>query len=138
MSSQVTVAEEPVEPALAEVRELLVRTRTYDISLDRLRWMYLANPDGPAVLWTVRQEGELQGFTACLPRRMRVNGQPLRAWIGADFSMDPRQRTLGPAALLRRQARLGIEAGRADFLYAHPNERMALVHRRVGHQALGT
>lgn len=138
MSGPIVVAEEPVEPALAEVRELLVRTRTYDISLDRLRWMYLANPDGPAILWTVRQEGTLQGFTACLPRRMIFNGDQYLAWIGADFSMDPAQRTLGPAAMLRRQARLGIEAGRADFLYAHPNDRMAAVHRRVGHRPLGT
>jgi hypothetical protein len=44
---------------------------------------------------------------------------------------------LGPAAKLRRQARLAIDAGRADFLYAHPNDRMATVHRMAGHEPIG-
>ncbi|MFM8582613.1 MAG: hypothetical protein ACKOFW_14040, partial [Planctomycetaceae bacterium] len=81
--------------------------------------------------------GELVGFTACVPRRVRVAGRELMAWNGADFTILPEFRTLGPALELRRQATIAITQGRADFLYAHPNSRMAAVHRRVGHQPLG-
>jgi hypothetical protein len=58
--------------------------------------------------------------------------------MGADFSILPEFRTLGLAVKLRRAARDAIDAGGADFLYAHPNDRMAVIHGRVGHRPIGT
>ncbi len=138
---QIVIREEAPEGILSELHALLAETRTntWSTSVDQLRWKYLRNPDGDAVVWTLRTSGsrKLVGFTACIPRRMCVDGRVMTAWNGADFSIAPQYRTLGPAVLLRRQARLEIDAGRADFLYAHPNARMALIHQRAGHQRLG-
>lgn len=139
--SPLAVQEEPAERVLDETLALLNLTRpNRDArSVDFLRWKYLENPDGEAVIWTVRSqpEGKLVGFTACMPRRMLVRGSEHLAWVGADFSIHPEFRTLGPAVKLRRQASQAIEAGRASFLFAHPNEKMAAIHARCGHVPLG-
>lgn len=133
------VHEESLARAHTETLALLEATRRRSVCEARFDWLYRNNPDGPAVLWTLRRRsnGELAGFTAALPRRMRVDGKLYTCWNGADFSMHPRYRTLGPAIKLRRAARDAVDAGQADFLYAHPNERMAAVHARVGHREVG-
>ncbi|MBX3440140.1 MAG: hypothetical protein KF861_21800 [Planctomycetaceae bacterium] len=131
------------EPALEPVRDDLVAlinaTRSRTVDGRRFDWLYEENPDGPAVIWSLRKAdtGEMVGFTACLPRRMLVEGVERRAWVGADFSMLPHSRTLGPALKLRRAAKEAIDAGEVDFLYSHPNDRMASIHQRVGHQRIG-
>ena len=134
------VQEEDPATLLEPLAELLraTRNRTERDAVQLLRWKYLDNPDGRAVVWTIRSRGgELVGFTACIPRRTHVAGRGVVAWNGADFSILPQYRTLGPAIELRRQATIAIAQGRADFLYAHPNSQMAAVHRRVGHLPLG-
>lgn len=139
--SPVEVREESAGQVLDEVLALLnlTRPRRGERELDFLRWKYLENPDGVAVVWTLRTrpEGKLVGFTACIPRRVLVRGSEHLAWVGADFSIHPAFRTLGPAVKLRRQASIEINAGRADFLFAHPNDKMAAIHARCGHVPLG-
>lgn len=131
------------EQGLDGIRDDLVAvmnaTRRRAVNGDRFDWLYNANPDGPAVIWSLRKcgTGEMVGFTSCLPRRMLVNGEMRRAWIGSDFSVLPRYRTLGLAVKLRRAAKDAIDAGEADFLYAHPNDRMAVIHQRAGHSFVG-
>lgn len=129
------ISEEPLTAARAETIRLLEATRSHAIDETRFDWLYQQNPDGPAILWAVRKSetGELAGFTVALPRRMLVDGRQHTCWNGADFSMDPRFRTLGPAIKLRRAAKSAIDTGRVDFLYSHPNERMAVIHGKVGH-----
>jgi hypothetical protein len=133
------VVEESLSAAKEAVIALFNETRRDGGGAARYDWLYRANPDGEAVLWCVRKEptGELAGFTVALPRRVVVDGQVRTGWNGADFSMLPKYRTLGLAVRLRRAAKEGIDAGRVDFLYAHPNERMALIHTKVGHQPVG-
>jgi hypothetical protein len=80
----------------------------------------------------------MAGFTVVLPRRVIVDGQPHTCWNGADFSIYPKFRALGVAVKLRRAAREAIDAGRADFLYAHPNAKMQLIHERAGHSPVGS
>jgi len=123
----------------AEAAALLQQTRKREIPADHFAWMYLHNPAGAARLWTVRnlETGELLGFTGALPRAMYVKGAPCRGWNCADFSMSPKSCTLGPALKLRRAAKLGVEAGEVDLLYAHPNTKMQLIHERVGHFRVG-
>jgi len=139
--TQIDVVEEPAGAVLGEILELLNQTRVQKSprTLEFLRWKYLENPDGPAVVWTVRVRSTraIVGFTACVPRRVLVSGVEQMAWVGADFSIDPAFRTLGPAVKLRRQASQQINAGRSALLFAHPNEKMAPVHARCGHQVLG-
>ena len=97
------------------------------------------NPHGLATGWKVvdGETGEVVGFTVALPRKVSVFGKRVIAWNCADFSIDTKFRTLGVAAKLRRAARDAIDAGQHPFLYAHPNEKMLVVHKRVGHTVIG-
>ncbi len=132
------------ERSLGPIRDELVgvfnQTRSRKVNADRFEWLYHQNPDGHAVIWSLRRSdtGEMVGFTACIPRRMIVNGEERLAWIGSDFSVLPKYRTLGLATKLRRAAKSAIDAGEIDFLYAHPNDRMAVIHQRVGHANIGS
>jgi hypothetical protein len=111
------------------------------LGLDRFRWLYLANPDGPAISWLAVDDGsgEVVGTTAVCPRRVRIGGtgRDVIAWNCCDFSIRSRYRSLGTAIKLRRAARAGVDAGQSQFLYAHPNDRMLAVHLKVGHRPLG-
>ncbi len=118
---------------------MLAATRSTPVDETRYRWLYESNPDGPAIMWSIRdiQSGEMAGFTVCLPRRMQINGRLIQAWNGADFSILPKYRTLGAALKLRRAAKQEIDCGNATLLYSHPNARMQVIHERVGHDCVG-
>lgn len=133
------IVEEDLGAVEEEALAVLSATRSVPLPPERYDWLYRRNPDGPAVFWSIRNDatGELAGFTVALPRRMRVGGEKKVCWNGADFSMLPKHCTLGPSIKLRRAAKEGIDSGRADFLYAHPNAKMQLIHERVGHFGVG-
>ena len=120
---------------------LLKRNRTLGDSYpfeERYDWLYLNNPHGKATGWMVVDEdvNQIVGFTVALPRLMSVSQKRFTAWNCADFSIDPKYRTLGIAAKLRRGAKNAVDSGDIQFLYAHPNEKMLAVHKRVGHSEL--
>ncbi len=144
MAQTRSTAFEVHEEDLAEVRReataLLNETRGHDVPHTRYDWLYEDNPDGNAVLWSIRDQrsGQMAGFTVALPRRMLIDGHGCVCWNGADFSILPKYRTLGVAMKLRRAAKLGVDQGRVDFLYAHPNARMQVIHEKVGHFPIGT
>ena len=133
------VNREPVDDVIGDVTSILRATRSIEIDDARMDWLYRNNPDGSAVLWSIRKSdtGEMAGFTVCLPRRMLVGGEQKLAWNGADFSILPKYRALGVALKLRRAAKTEIDQGAADLLYSHPNEKMQLIHERVGHSRVG-
>jgi len=137
--TQVKVVEEQLSDICSEAVDLLNITRHDKTDVSRFQWLYGANPDGAAKIWSIRDttSGKMVGFTVGLPRRMLVTGHAKIAWNCADFSIHPQYRTLGPAIKLRRAARQGVDEGCIDFLYAHPNDRMAAVHKRVGHVPIG-
>lgn len=118
---------------------LLAATREAPVDAAALAWRYLDNPHGMARAWVIVDEStnEVGGFTVVLPRRMRLGARTLLAWVGADFSILPRYRALGPALQLRRAARQAIDDGAADFLFAFPNQAMRVIHERAGHLRLG-
>ena len=136
----IAIVEANVEQDLEKMRATLNANRTRHATLERFRWLYLSNPDGPARAWLAVDEktGETAGFTAGFPRRIRPAGAkaPVLAWNCGDFSIHQKYRVGGVAVKLRRAAREGVDRGDSPFLYAHPNERMLPVHMRVGHQAL--
>lgn len=137
--SYIVTEESDVRTVLPSLVDVLDQTRDNQPNLRRFEWLYLNNPDGQAVVWTLRKvdEDKIVGFTACIPRQMSVEGQNRSCWIGADFSILPKYRSLGLALKLRRAAKDQIDAGRVDFLYSHPNDKMAVIHERVGHRPLG-
>ncbi len=134
------ITSEPLASCLRDCSAVFSETRAQPAGSDRFDWLYARNPQGNALVWVARDNtfGNVVGFTAALPRQVVVEGDVRNCWIGADFSVLPSHRTLGLALKLRRAARQAIDDGRADFLYAHPNDRMAVIHARVGHRPIGT
>ncbi len=139
----VVIREADLERDRQVMVDLLRSTRGHDEASHpyeaRAEWLYLKNPAGRATAWLVADEktGQAAGFTVGLPRRMRVEGRDRTCWNCGDFSIAVKYRTLGVAAKLRRGAKESVDAGRVDFLYAHPNERMLSVHQQVGHHVIG-
>jgi hypothetical protein len=105
----------------------------------RFKWIYQDNPDGKAIPWIIwEEESKIPvGFTAVFPRRILVNGREEICWNCGDFSIEPKYRSLGVALQLRKEAKKEVNNGRVLFLYAHPNDRMKIIHQRAGHQQLG-
>ena len=109
-------------------------------NIQRFARLCRSNPDGPAVLWSVRETGSnrIAGFRAAFPCHVLVDGERRTAWNGGDFWIDPRLQGLAVAVKLDRVVKDGVDAGRADFFYTFPTERMQIIHDRVGFQQIGT
>lgn len=120
-------------------KELLNRNRSQSVDRDRFEWLYLNNPHGLAKAWLAIDDrrDEAVAFTVVLPRIVKIDGQEKTVWNCGDFSVDKKYRTLGVAIKLRCKAKDAVEAGEALALYAHPNDRMKIVHQKVGHLQLG-
>ena len=104
---------------------------------ERFEWLYANNPAGKARAWVLSDScGRPVGFTACYPREVWVDGRLCQALNCGDFSIDLNHRTLGPAIMLRRPAKMLVDSGEFAFLYAHPLPAMLPVHIRVGHRQL--
>jgi hypothetical protein len=105
----------------------------------RFDWAYRDNPHGLGKVWLALDQEKYRviGFTSAFPRKVMVDGNLLIGWNCADFSIDREYRTLGVAMKLRRAAKDCVDCGEFDFLFAHPNDRMRVVHEKVGHQPIG-
>jgi hypothetical protein len=131
------------EADLIEDQNLLVRTlnqnRARITDERRYRWLYLDNPFGKAKAWIAidDRKGAIAGFTAVFPRVMNIDGKEMLCWNCGDFSINQSYRTLGVAVQLRSAATRIVNEGRVPFLYAHPNDRMKIVHLRAGHKVIG-
>jgi hypothetical protein len=101
----------------------------------RFRHVYLNNPAGLAKAWIAwNEEQQLAvGFTGVFPREMYIDGQKKICWNCGDFSIEKKFRSLGIALMLRKAAKDDIDRGEMPFLYAHPNERMEVIHLKAGH-----
>ncbi len=137
----IVIRQADLEHELGEVADTVNASFASDLPLDRFRWLYQENPDGPATAWVACDDrsGKIIGTTAVCPRRIRIGGtgRHVLAWNCCDFSIRSRYRTMGAAIKLRRAARAGVDAGDSQFLYAHPNDRMLAIHLQVGHRPLG-
>ncbi len=118
---------------------LLNENRRVPINGKRHKWLYKQNPHGKAIGWIAIDEKSNKpvGATVVTPRLVRVQGRDVVCWNCGDFSIDKKYRSLGVAVKLRKAARDGVNAGIVPFLYAHPNDRMLVVHQRVGHPVMG-
>ncbi len=117
--------------------DILNRNRTReDMDYDkRFEWAYLQNPLGEARAWIIWDDktNKPVGFTGVFPREVYIDGRKRLGWNCGDFSIEKKYRTLGVALKLRKKAKEAIDLGEIPFLYAHPNERMELIHLRAGH-----
>jgi len=115
------------------------RYQRNDEFVRRFDWAYCENPHGQGKIWLAVETTNQRviGFTSAFPRKVIVNGETLTGWNCADFSIDKEYRTLGVAIKLRRAAKECVDRGEFAFLYAHPNDRMRVVHEKVGHHAIG-
>ncbi len=113
------------------------QTESFDYD-KRFEWIYLNNPYGKAKAWIIWNDKEKEpvGFTGVFPRPVYVNGKSIVCWNCGDFSIEKRYRTLGIALKLRKAAKAFIDKGEPPFLYAHPNERMELIHIKSGHKKI--
>jgi len=104
----------------------------------RYEWIYLNNPIGKAKAWIIwnDQKNEPVGFTGVFPREIFVDQEKYICWNCGDFSIEKRYRTLGVALKLRRAAKEAVDNGLVPFLYAHPNEKMEVIHLKVGHHKI--
>lgn len=129
-----------VDPASERERILRVLADSLPAAADteRFDWLYLSNPDGPALVWLAEDEnGTPLGTSAAHPRRMRVGGEPVRALNLGDFAIDRSQRTLGPALRLLGATLAPVRERTYAFSYDFSNASMEAVYRRMGVRALG-
>jgi hypothetical protein len=104
---------------------------------DRFEWLYLGNPDGPALVWLAEHDAVVLGTSAAHRRRMRVDGAVVQALLLGDFAIDASQRSLGPALRLLRATLAPIHDGRFAFSYDFSNAAMHAVYRRMQVNSLG-
>ncbi len=131
------VREADIQTEKDQLVRILTENRTrQDFDYEkRFDWIYLDNPNGKAIAWVIVDEksNTPAGFTAVFPWKILVNGKEHLAWNCGDFSIYKEYRTLGIALKLRKAAKAGIDEGKVPFLFANPNERMEVVHLKVGH-----
>ncbi len=135
-----TVKEADVQkekPIMVEILQQNRQRADFDYGA-RYDWIYLNNPLGKAKAWIIWNEknNEPVGFTGVFPRAVYINGKRYVGWNCGDFSIHKKYRTLGIALKLRRAAKDAVDGGEVPFLYAHPNERMEVIHLKAGHQKI--
>ncbi len=132
------------EADLVKDRQIMVGILTNNRSVagfdydKRFEWIYLNNPFGKAKAWIIWDDKKNipVGFTGVFPRPVFVEGKQYIGWNCGDFSIEKKYRALGVALKLRRAAKECIDDNNPPFLYAHPNERMEIIHLKVGHKKI--
>jgi hypothetical protein len=129
-----------VDPASERERILAVLATNLPAAAapGRFDWLYLSNPDGPALVWLAEDEnGAPVGTSAAHPRRMYVGGELVYALNLGDFAVDRSQRALGPALRLLRATLAPVCDRTYAFSYDFGNASMHAVYRRMQAHALG-
>jgi hypothetical protein len=129
-----------VDPASERERILSVLAANLPAAAapERFDWLYLSNPDGPALVWLAELEnGAPVGTSAAHPRRMYVGGEQVYALNLGDFAIDRSQRSLGPALRLLRATLAPVREHAYAFSYDFGNASMQAVYRRMRVRALG-
>lgn len=135
----IVIKEADLDKDMDTMVSILNDNRKTATDVKRLQWLYRDNPHGKATSWFVIDDktGDIAGFTSALPREMLVFGQRMLCWNCCDFSIQKKYRTLGVAVKLRKVVKDEVDKNAMPFLYAHPNDRMKVVHLKVGHYELG-
>jgi hypothetical protein len=108
----------------------------------RYQWYYRDNPEGRGNFFLLscenddQQKSQIVGCVGLAPRRLRYQGEWLRAGLSADFAVNRAHRTVRPALTLQRAA---DTFGRShyDLMYGFPNAAAVGVFVRVGYKVIG-
>jgi hypothetical protein len=101
----------------------------------RFKWLYRANPDGPAWSWFAFQAatGQVVGIASVFPRAMWIGNDLRRCGQVGDFAISSSHRSLGPAVLLQRSTFEPVDQGEIAFCYdCPPHEAGMSTFRRLG------
>lgn len=133
-----------VRPTTAADRpELLALIREMIPGVDveaRWRWLYEANPGGPALSWVATTDGRLAGCTSFFPFRLWLDGAVVHAALGGDGYVRPAFRRTGLGHALHYASRNAMVEQRIGCMYGAPGAMNVtpLKHggsREVGHVA---
>jgi hypothetical protein len=121
------------------IREVLARNLPDAAPAERIRWLYGANPCGPALVWIAEREGsgEPVATSAAHRRLFRIDGKEALALNLSDFAIDANYRTLGPALGLLRATLAAVAEQGFAMSYDVPSESMLALYRRLGYVELG-
>ncbi len=103
----------------------------------KLKHFYEECPFGTPLIRLLRhvESGQTVGVITAVPRRMQLDGEPLRSAVISHFSVLPAHRTLGPALMLQAAIVKACE-GHFDFIYGIPNQKATAILKRAGHRTL--
>jgi hypothetical protein len=90
------------------------------------------SPMGVPRTWVLECGDEIVGISSAFPRRLRVDGRILNAWVLGDFCVAKEHRSLGPAMALQRAVCESVDRGDVDLWYDFPSRTMSAIHGRMG------
>lgn len=134
-----SIFEADLEKDKQAIIDILDQNRDYGVDSGRYEWLYLSNPFGAASVWLAKDEdnGKVIGAAAALPRSVWVLGKLATCHVLADFSIDQKYRSLGPALKLNRMSLAPVLDGSIPFAYDFPSDRMAVAHRWMKVEPIG-
>jgi hypothetical protein len=131
-SREITIRRVDPTAGREQILAVLARNLPSAAVAERLDWLYLSNPDGPALVWLAEDaDGNAIGTSAAHPRRMRVHGTGVRALLLGDFAIDRAYRTLGPGLRLLRATLDPVRQAEYAFSYDFPSRSMRAIYDRV-------
>jgi len=101
----------------------------------RFDWAYMKNPSGRAWCWLAieEREGQAVGIASLFPKMMWVAGTAVLCGQVADFAVQSKFRSLGPAMALQRATLRHVDDGTIGLCYdCPPHERGMAPLRRLG------
>jgi Acetyltransferase (GNAT) domain len=116
------------DAALMEEFRELARTEYAGVADEAyMRWKYLGNPHGAATAQVLREDGQLIGRLAYVPRRLRLGERELEAAFVTDLLVHPDHRTLPTLMELTR----GLDAIDVELLVLVADEDTEAILRTV-------
>ncbi|HET7501280.1 MAG TPA: GNAT family N-acetyltransferase [Kofleriaceae bacterium] len=103
----------------------------------RWRWLYEANPGGPALTWIATENGRLAGCTSFFPFRLSLDGEIVHAALGGDGYVRPDLRRNGVGLALHYASRNAMEAQRIGCMYGAPGAMNVTPLKRGGSREVG-
>lgn len=104
----------------------------------RWRWLYEANPGGPALTWlAIAPGGQVAGCTSFFPFRLWLDGAEVRGALGGDGYVRPAFRRRGLGGLLHDASRHAMHAHGIGCMYGAPGALNVTPLKHGGSRELG-
>jgi GNAT superfamily N-acetyltransferase len=123
----------------AAVRAVIAELIPSTDPLQRMAWMYEANPAGEAITWLAYDDasGEVAGATSYFPFALTIGGERVRGALGGDGFVRPAFRRRGIAGALHAAARADMPALGIEVMYGAPTCANVSPLRAGGSRAVG-